>query len=280
MGQIAFSGESTFDSFLDEIFVKSGLIESIIVPAANESCLEQLGVDYTNLDLSTLNEKFRALGEVHSEAEMLTAAAAWVDEINAVAPGSVDNVEKDATVQNMVDYYNKTIEATGGPYDLEKFVCVVASDGMESETVYTDYSSMVKSLMGQSTEGAGAAEELDTVLGAASKSLFGFVMFTIGVWFVLFLFSLLHIFAQNKRFMMWYVKLWGATPCFIFGVLPTFLAGLLKSTGDATVAAMAGIFTSLTTLTWISGACWLVLWLISIFWAFPIKRKIRADRKA
>ena len=35
----------------------------------------------------------------------------------------------------------------------------------------------------------------------------------------------------------------------------------------------------ISSLSWISGACYVVLWLISICWAFPIKRKIRRLKK-
>ena len=39
---------------------------------------------------------------------------------------------------------------------------------------------------------------------------------------------------------------------------------------------IAAVLGAVSTLTWISGGCWVLLWLVSIFWAFPIKRKIRA----
>lgn len=47
----------------------------------------------------------------------------------------------------------------------------------------------------------------------------------------------------------------------------------------AALALYAGIFAAFSSYTWISGGCYLLLWLLSICWAFPIKHKIRKLRK-
>ena len=49
-------------------------------------------------------------------------------------------------------------------------------------------------------------------------------------------------------------------------------AGLLFADAPLNIAAIIGAISS---LTWISGACYLALWIVSVFWAFPIKRRIR-----
>lgn len=282
MGQMAFSNQNAFETFVDTLLVKTGVLDQVMVSAMNMALISQNDVDVSEMDLSGVEAKFRALGNVHSEAEMRVAAAEWVDELNKLVPGTVTEAEKSAVCDEFATTYNETVEATGGPYDLEKFICYMASvKGMELETPVTDYSSLVKTMMNSSgSEGGGMdTAQLDTAMGAMSKGLFGLSMFTCGVWFVLFLFSLFHIFAANKRFMMWYVKMFGAIPCFFFGVMPSVLGGALASAGGE-AAVYASIFGSITTLTWISGGCWLALWLVSIFWAFPIKRKIRQDRKS
>lgn len=103
-------------------------------------------------------------------------------------------------------------------------------------------------------------------------------------WLILFLFSLLHIFTKNKKVAMWYVKLLGLIPVILFVVFtfaPTLLPVIAPSLvageeGQMILAVLKGVSTSL----WISTACYAVMWLVSIFWAHPIKRKIRKERKA
>ena len=69
--------------------------------------------------------------------------------------------------------------------------------------------------------------------------------------------------------MMWYVKLFGFQPCLIFGIVPLVATRFIP---NATVAAAIG---AISTLAWVSGACYLLLWFVSIVWAFPIKHRIR-----
>ncbi len=137
---------------------------------------------------------------------------------------------------------------------------------------------------------------------------YGYVFIAIGffilLWAILFLFSFFHMFARNKRFMMWYVKLFCAWPCIIFWLVPLlvknvlakafpqiyaqvidFVVGFVGNALKITVTAeqATGLFnavlSSLQTFAWISGICYLVLWIISICWAFPIKHKIRRLNK-
>ena len=83
---------------------------------------------------------------------------------------------------------------------------------------------------------------------------------------------------------MWYVKLLGLIPVILFVVFtfaPTLLPVIAPSLvageeGQMILAVLKGVSTSL----WISAACYAVMWLVSIFWAHPIKRKIRKERKA
>ena len=60
-------------------------------------------------------------------------------------------------------------------------------------------------------------------------------------------------------------------------ILPVIKPEILEGeTGRLMPAIMGGMFS----YTFISGICYLLLWLASIFWAFPVKRKIRKERKA
>lgn len=111
---------------------------------------------------------------------------------------------------------------------------------------------------------------------------YGMLVF-IGPWIILFLFSFFHLFAKNKRFMMWYVKLICWIPAMIwvgFKLLPWLSTKFFPDAFEGTSGAIIkGAFSSISTFTWINGLCYVLLWLISIFWAFPIKHKIRKERK-
>ncbi len=78
---------------------------------------------------------------------------------------------------------------------------------------------------------------------------------------------------------MWYAKLFGGIPCLIYWLVPilfinfgSYLEGFL---GAEMVATITGVFGAISSLTWISGICYLLIWAVSICWAFPIKHKIR-----
>ena len=102
-------------------------------------------------------------------------------------------------------------------------------------------------------------------------------------WLILFLFSFFHMIAKNKRFMMWYVKLFGFIPTLVSTVI---FAGKLAvkygwlenalGEGAGLISALIG---GLSSLMWIVTICYTLLWLVSVCWAFPIKHKIRKERK-
>ena len=102
-------------------------------------------------------------------------------------------------------------------------------------------------------------------------------------WLILFLFSLFHLLARNKRFMMWYVKLlcwipsifWLAIKLFPV-VAKKFFPNLVSGTAGQIIKV---VLSGVSSFTWINGLCYVLLWLVSIFWAFPIKHKIRKERR-
>lgn len=128
----------------------------------------------------------------------------------------------------------------------------------------------------------GKIEEknIDKYLAYYGYLFYGMLAFIVP-WLVLFLFSFLHIFAGNKRFMTWYVKLICWIPSLIWLGIKLFpwiggKFGLLDGdSGRIIKVALKGV----TSFTWINGLCYVLLWLVMIFWAFPIKHKIRKLRK-
>lgn len=280
VAKFAFSDESIVQPIMQTAF------EAFLVPTVNKMMMEELKIDTTDLDLTALNEKFQAFNNVKSEEEMREVTNDWLDEIAKLAGVTVDPADKEEATKMMVDMYNETVEVAGD-FNIEKFICVIASESAELDEPVTNYMDLIDAMIakeGENGEMTGIAEAMDVLYALeemvkmAAKGIFGLFVFTSAVWFVLFLFSLLHIFAQNKRFMMWYVKLWGFIPCLLFGVLPMILTGAVNTIGGE-MAVLGAILSCFSSMTWISGACYLILWLVSIFWAFPIKHKIRADRK-
>lgn len=146
-----------------------------------------------------------------------------------------------------------------------------ANDGLK-----TDMRSSLRNWLNETlTEGG-----YDEYLGYYGYIFYGMLAFIVP-WLILFLFSLLHIFAGNKRFMTWYVKLLCWIPSVIWLGLKLFpwiggKFGLLDGDSGAIIKA---VLKGITSFTWINGLCYILLWLVMIFWAFPIKRKIRKLRK-
>ncbi len=147
--------------------------------------------------------------------------------------------------------------------------------------IYTNYSDLINGLL-ESSGGEGQGENpMDSLsetlnqskpyMQYAAYAMFGFA----GIWMILFLFALMHLFLKNKRFTMWYVKLFGFFPCLIFGCLPLIGGAVLSTIAADAAINLGAIIGAIYSLTWISGACYIALWLVSIFWAFPIKHKIR-----
>ena len=123
---------------------------------------------------------------------------------------------------------------------------------------------------------------IDEFLGYYEYVFYAMLIFIVP-WLILFLFSFFHIFAKNKRFTMWYVKLICWIPSVIWlalTLLPTlankFFPDMFEGSQGPLIKA---IFNGISSFTWINGLCYVLLWLVSIFWAFPIKRKIRKERK-
>ena len=125
---------------------------------------------------------------------------------------------------------------------------------------------------------------INNYLGYYGYLFYGMLVFIVP-WLILFLFSFFHLLAKNKRFTMWYVKLICWIPSVIwlalklFPIVATKVSFLNKFWNGEHGALIQVLFKGVSSLTWINGLCYVLLWLVSIFWAFPIKRKIRKERR-
>lgn len=271
------------------------LITDVAVPMMVEMMEEESGEEapdnIKNMDADAIYDKAKALE---------TASAGEVDEtISALAEELQNQLGEDyISDENLADLessirtvYDDTVEATDGTFTIESCICVFASKSLQESgeitQTFTSYADLIDYFMDSalssgsgSGSDSGSSSELDNTIAQVEpilKIVAIALLFFTAVWLILFLFAFLHLFAKNKRFTMWYVKLFGFLPCLIFGVAPLVAGAIVP--GMEGGAEIAGILGMISTMTWISGACYILLWIISIFWAFPIKRKIRAYNK-
>ncbi len=170
----------------------------------------------------------------------------------------------------------------------------------EKKEIYFTYSEYVSSLDSVNDELVATVEaelnklldEADATLDKVAKyyAIVGYAMIGFaGLWFILFLASLIRIFMKNKRFVSFYVKALCWIPCMIWLVITlaskaSVWKGLFgeKVLGEELLEKLplvTGIFGSISSFTWISGLCLIILCVLNVFWAFPIKRKIRKAKK-
>ena len=110
------------------------------------------------------------------------------------------------------------------------------------------------------------AQLLKTVCLAAGIAMYAFA----ALWLILAIFALVHIFTPNKKVAMWYVKAFGLLPFLLFVALPIVALAVLPSF----VAEMPAVAASFLGMTVVSVVCYVALWLVSIFWCHPIKKRI------
>ena len=123
---------------------------------------------------------------------------------------------------------------------------------------------------------AALADQLDEetlqTVNLACTGVSAFLLVQAGLWAILALFAFLHIFLPNKKVGMWYVKLLCWLPCFIFFIAPPAALAVAPNFVELPAVVSSLAFGG---MTFISGICLLVLWLISIFWCHPIKKRIK-----
>lgn len=304
--------------FIGDTFkeIEDSLFSTVVVtylPKILEN--SDLGVNTDNVDVEAMMNKLDAIFEADNDQEIDAAISDLVDELQrqAVSDDGTQIIEddmKDTVSEYIRKYYDDAAEAVDGDVTLENFICAMVSELLNENTdgqgsaavallssdgnadggtegtdkkIYTTYEELLGGIMAESQSGENALNDINEMIGQFTPYLryAALAMFAFGgIWLILFLFALIHLFLKNKRFTMWYVKLLGFTPCFIFWVLPLVLKSALTSVLDAEAGAIAaGILGAISSMMWISGACYLALWIVSIFWAFPIKRKIRKLRK-
>ena len=271
---------------IDALFVKNGLVEQVSASFINAYLATKTEAmvdaeDFEKLDLETLNDALLTIDKAQSSDEVVEQLDDYLKLLEEQLDFEFTDEQKASARETCVEVYDTTVEATGGSFSVEEMICVHMSP--EGGEVYTSYSDLIIGMANgdfdsdESTSGIADYAQMLNQIAAPYGYAFIFVAFHVLMWFILFLFAFFRIFAKNKRFTMWYVKLVSCWPCIIFFLAP--LAMTVAAAGVGLPATFVTIFSAVSSMTWISGICYLLLWVFSICWAFPIKHKIRKLRK-
>ena len=258
---------------------------STLAASALAAAAESSGAEIDENAVNEIADSLEGLERASGEEEVDTAIGSLVDTLLEYLPiEDGETIDKSELQTQIRDMYDDTVAQTNGEFTLEAFVCVQASSALNENgegtgEVYTNFSDLTTNLLGTAM-GDGETDISETIPKEVMLGIGVAMLVFAGVWAILFLFAFFRIFAKNKRFTMWYVKLLGFIPCLLFGVLPLAAPSLIGAiAGAEATSTVSTIFGMISSLSWVSGACYLLLWLVSIFWAFPIKRKIRRLNK-
>lgn len=210
---------------------------------------------------------------------------------------NVDIADLDKLIEKMLKSENGDNNGSSVAYAMESKAGEENGSEEKNYTIYTSFADILGAM--ENTQ----SDMSETVKAAVNKALddlgekidgfatgygmlFAFVAVFMLLWFILFLFALVHIFTKNKRFMTWYVKLLCWIPGIIWLALTlasmpaaiTSLAGMISA--ELPVGVIRAVIGGISSWgTGVSYICYWILWLVSIFWAFPIKHKIRKLNK-
>lgn len=242
------------------------------------------GNNAEDVDVDKVYSKLKALESVSSQTEKQTAVTALADAMCEELNISKNGDDRANMVEQINTLYDDTVADNNGKFTVEACICIQVSKGVDEEsgTPATTYDALINKLLNSASSSSSSSSAGATVTDALKYDMYLLIAIAVIalLWLVLAIFALVHAFTKNKRFTMWYVKLFGFLPCLLFGVLPLAAKGLLTGLiGGETGAIIGTLLGAIGTLTWISGACYILLWLLSIFYAFPIKRKIRKVNK-
>ena len=223
------------------------------------------GVDYAALDTQGFAQSVTLLEEQKADeakASFLQASADFAaNQLHAPL-----TAEQLGEVSSQFDNFVAQMRSEDGTVD---FGNLASSQG--EENIFSDLTAISSTV---DTMDESTVSMLRTMVLVLTILVYGCA----GLWAVLAVFALLHILLPNKKVAMWYVKLTGFLPCLLFFVLPMAATSLLpKVLGD-----LPSIFNAVSfgSLAFISGICYLAMWVVSIFFCHPVKKRIKACKRA
>ncbi|MCD7729719.1 MAG: hypothetical protein LUI60_07420 [Clostridia bacterium] len=198
-----------------------------------------------------------------------------------------DAAEINSEFNNIID---NSVDETGN-FSYLSFLSATLDYVSDGEDDYAELQETIDSL-----QNIDAEELINNFLGETLDEstdnmiilvLLGVVLVTVGLcaflWGILFLFDFFHTISKNRRFTVWYVKMFAWIPGVLFFAAPTFAITALPTLLGDSAAELTAVFNAIS-MTFggsgvISGICYLLLWVMSIFWLFPIKHGIRKAKK-
>lgn len=271
----------------DKFLIDNGMFETMTISMVNIAIVAASESDDSileNVDLGKLNDELKKFDGVQNKTEFDSKIDGFIVALQEqLTDVTLTQDDKDIIKDELNKMYDDTVAKTEGEFTSEKMICVTLSP--EDGEVYTSYGDLVAGMADtdpEQAEGMTSLLVMVTSMMETAAPIYGYgfiyVLANALIWIILFLFSFFHMFARNKRFTMWYAKLAGCWPCIIFWGILSF-GGAKLAPQFAVAAKFAELLTAFSSLTWISGICYLLMWAISICWAFPIKHKIRKMRK-
>lgn len=238
---------------------------SVIVAGAAGADLENAGLE--NIDTSIFTETITKLNNQDLEGartEFSSQLDGFLAQFDVTLTG-----EQETEVMNAYDELVKQATVDGEFSAANIFSAMGGSGESEGEGGAADMLAIL-------ADPAALADQLDEetlqTVNLACTGLSVFLFVQAGLWAILALLAFLHIFLPNKKVGMWYVKLLCWLPCFIFFIAPPAALAVAPNFVELPAVVSSLAFGG---MTFISGICLLVLWLISIFWCHPIKKRIK-----
>ena len=248
----------------DAIESVSGLAEQMLpsmmaILAANALSDAGAGtIDYTQTDTAALAQTIEQLNAQQPDAAKQTFLSACDSYASAQLGAALTQEQRD-TIAARFDEIVDVMKDENGTIAAENLLG--AADGSSSVEI-PDADALLGEIPAETQQ---LIQKICKIVGIAAYVL-------AGLWLLLAAFAVLHILLPNKKVAMWYVKATGFIPFLLCWLLPRLALKLMSSAAtDVSIPAMA--FGGITLVSFI---CLIVLWIISVFWCHPIKKRIRA----
>ena len=249
------------------------LSEQILPAMISVSVAGAAGADLENADLENIDTGiFTDTVAKLNDQDFEGAEAEFSSQLDDFLEQFGVTLTEDERTQVMSTYDELVSQATvDGEFNAANIFAAMggSGEGSEGESGATDILAIL-------SDPGALADQLDEetlrTVNLACTGLSAFLLVQAGLWAILALFAFLHIFLPNKKVGMWYVKLLCWLPCFIFFIAPPLALAVAPNFVELPAVLSSLAFGG---MTFISGICLLALWLISIFWCHPIKKRIK-----
>lgn len=241
----------------------------ISVSVAGTAGADLENTDLENIDTSIFTDTITKLNDQDFEG----ARTEFKDGITPfLQQFGITLVEGSEEYNQVMDTYDSLVDEMTVDGEFSTTNILTAMGGSGEGTEESGMGDMLAILSDPGTFADQLDEETLQTVNLVCTCLSVFVLMQAALWAILALFALLHIFLPNKKVGMWYVKLLCWLPCFLFFIAPPLALAVAPNFVELPAVVSSLAFGG---MTFISGICLLVLWLISIFWCHPIKKRIK-----